>query len=80
MVSLVTSYQINFLRAILYGHVNEVGRKEIIDKFNLGSSANVATIKKALQKKEIIEINGKEISFTDPIFIHWLKQNRQMLL
>ena len=71
----LTQYQIRFVRAIMDGKGREINRKETIEAFELGSSANIATIKKALQKKEIIEINGKEIHFSDPIFIHWLQLN-----
>lgn len=71
----LTQYQIRFVRAIMDGKGCEINRKETIEAFELGSSANIATIKKALQKKEIIEINGKEIHFSDPIFIHWLRWN-----
>ena len=71
----LSQYQIRFVRAIMEGKGCEINRKETIEAFELGSSANIATIKKALQKKEIIEINGKEIHFSDPIFIHWLHWN-----
>ena len=71
----LSQYQIRFVRAIMEGKGCEINRKETIEAFELGSSANIATIKKALQKKEIIEINGKDIHFSDPIFIHWLHWN-----
>lgn len=74
-INSLTSYQLHFIRAIMAGKDQEINRKEIIEEFELGSSANIATIKKALQKKELIEIEGKNISFSDPIFIHWLRQN-----
>lgn len=74
-INSLSSYQLHFIRAIMAGKALELNRKEIIEEFELGSSANVATIKKALQKKELIEIDGKSISFSDPIFIHWLRQN-----
>ena len=74
-INSLTSYQLHFIRAIMAGKALELNRKEIIEEFELGSSANIATIKKALQKKELIDIEGKNISFSDPIFIHWLRQN-----
>ena len=77
-INSLTVYQIRFIRAIMVGKAQEVNRKETIEEFELGSSANVATIKKALQKKELIEIEGKQIYFSDPIFIHWLHQNSQL--
>ena len=77
-INSLTLYQIRFIRAIMAGKAQEVNRKETIEEFELGSSANVATIKKALQKKELIEIEGKQIYFSDPIFIHWLHLNSQL--
>ena len=71
----LTSYQIRFVKAILAGKALEINHKSTIENFGLGSSSNISTIKKALQKKELIECNGKEIRFSDPIFEHWLRQN-----
>lgn len=75
----LTQYQIRFVRAVMDGKAQEVNRKEVIDEYELGSSANIATIKKALQKKELIDIEGKDIHFADPIFIHWLRRNSHLL-
>ena len=77
-INSLTSYQLHFISAIMAGKATEINRKEIIEEFELGSSANVATIKKALQKKELIDIEGKNIYFSDPIFIHWLHQNTHL--
>ena len=75
----LTQYQIRFVRAIMDGKALEINRKDTIEEYELGSSANIATIKKALQKKELIEIEGKDIHFSDPIFIHWLRRNMHLL-
>ena len=77
-INALTVYQIRFVRAIMAGKAQEINRKETIEEFDLGSSANIAIIKKALQKKELIEIEGKDIHFSDPIFIHWLHSNLQL--
>ena len=76
----LTQYQMRFVRAVMAGKAPEINRKETIDEYELGSSANIATIKKALQKKELIEIEGKDIRFADPIFIHWLRRNTHLLV
>lgn len=75
----LTQYQIRFVRAVMDGKALEINRKDTIEEYELGSSANIATIKKALQKKELIEIDGKDIHFSDPIFIHWLHRNSHLL-
>ena len=74
----LTFYQIRFVKALMAGKALEINRKETIDEFELGSSANIAIIKKALQKKELIEVEGKNIYFSDPVFIHWLRQNTHL--
>lgn len=75
----LTQYQIRFVRAIMDGKALEINRKDTIEEYELGSSANIATIKKALQKKELVEIEGKDIHFSDPIFVHWLRVNMHLL-
>lgn len=75
----LTQYQIRFVRAIMDGKALEINRKDTIEEYELGSSANIATIKKALQKKELVEIEGKDIHFSDPIFVHWLRRNTHLL-
>ncbi len=77
-INSLTSYQLRFIRAIMAGKAAEINRKDIIEEFELGSSANIATIKKALQKKEVIDVEGKDIQFSDPIFIHWLRAHSEL--
>lgn len=64
--------QINFLRAII-DNVIHYSSNETIKIYHLGTSANVIRIKNALLEKEIIDVNGNEISFQDPIFKLWFK-------
>lgn len=67
-------YQMNFLRAVLNGVRSEFSSQSILNEYQLGSSANITTIKRALVKKEIIEIEKREVSISDPILEHWLKR------
>lgn len=71
----LSASQIRFVKAIQAGNSANIGRKEVIDEFELGSTANVATMKKALQKKEIIDVEGRNVYFSDPLFSHWLRRN-----
>ena len=71
----LSATQIRFVMAVQAGNTQALGHKEIIEEFELGSTANIATIKKALQKKEIIEIEAGHVYFSDPIFSHWLQRN-----
>lgn len=70
----LTSYQLNFLRAILDGVHSEFTTQEIIHKYQLGSSANVSSVKRALIKKELIEIEKRQVIIPDPVMAVWLKR------
>lgn len=70
----LTAYQMNLLRAILDGIHKELTTKEIIDKYRLGSSANVNAIKRALIKKELIETDKRRVDISDPVLKIWLRR------
>lgn len=70
----LTSYQLNFIRALLDGHKSEFSRGEIIQKYDLGSSANVARIRKSLEKQELIDISGSQVHLLDPVFGLWMRR------
>lgn len=63
--------QVNFLKALLDG-VEKFSSKNIIDDYQLGSSANVVRIRKALENKEIIDIMAGNILVLDPMYKNWL--------
>ena len=71
----LTNYQLNFLRAILNGVHQEFTTREVLQKYSLGSSANVATIKRALIKKELIDVENKQVVISDPLLKIWLSRN-----
>lgn len=70
----LSAYQMNFLKALVNGVHSGFTSKEILQKYNLGTSANIIRIKTALLQKELIEIEGKEIALSDPVFAIWLKK------
>ena len=70
----LTSYQMNFLRAILYGINNGFNEKEVRESFNLGVPSNVARLKKSLIDKELIEYTEKGVEIGDPVLRLWLKR------
>lgn len=70
----LSSYQMNFLRALVDGVHSEFTSAEILHKYQLSSSANVTTIKRALIKKELIETENKQVQLADPVMKLWLKQ------
>lgn len=71
----LSAYQINFLRALIDGVHKEFSTQEVIQKYRLGSSANVATVKRALIKKELIETEKREVSISDPLLKVWLQRD-----
>ena len=70
----LTAYQMNFLRALAGGIHTNLSSIPVIQQYNLGSSSNVAIIKKSLIDKNLITIEGKEIYLSDPIMGAWLRQ------
>ncbi|NOT73701.1 MAG: ATP-binding protein [Cyclobacteriaceae bacterium] len=69
----LTATQVNFLNAMLKG-VEQFSAKQALNDYDLGTSANVLRIKDALVNKEILDINGNQIEFLDPMYKHWLQK------
>ena len=67
----LSNSQINFLKALING-VEKLSSKETLDEYKIGSSANVVRIKKALENKEIIDIQAGQVSLMDPMYRYWL--------
>lgn len=67
----LTSYQMNFLRALVLGVHKEFGSADVREEFRLGSPANIGRIKEALIKQELILVNDYGYDFADPVFKKW---------
>ena len=67
----LTNSQINFLKALIDG-VEKFSSKETLKEYEMGTSANVLKVKRSLESKEIIDIQGNNISLLDPMFKSWL--------
>ena len=70
----LTTYQMNFLRAITEGIHTEFTTQENLRKYQLGTSANVSIIKRSLLKKELIETGRKQVYMADPVLELWLRR------
>ncbi len=67
----LSKHQLRFIKAVLEG-VTRFSSADILDKYNLNSSANVNRLKEALTKKEIITFNEhREAIFIDPLLKLW---------
>jgi hypothetical protein len=69
----LTANQLNFLRAIIDGVSSEFSSKAVIDKYQLGTSAGIAVVKRALINKELIEIENRRPVIADPVLALWLR-------
>jgi hypothetical protein len=70
----LTSYQLNFIRAICHGHHKDFGKREVTSSYDLGSRSNLVKLKDTLTHREIIETDENGIYLTDPLFELWFKR------
>lgn len=63
--------QINMLLAIAEGEKN-FSSAAVLKKYNLGTSANVKNLKKAVIDKDLVNVEGGTMTIQDPVFKHWL--------
>lgn len=73
VVDSLTARQINFLLAIVNGEKNFSSR-EVLQKYNLGTSANIKNLRKALQDKDLIDVMPNSTEMQDPVFAYWIKR------
>lgn len=72
IMSDLTTFQVNLLRAIVDGHT-KFSSAEVIRNYGLSSSANVRRLKDALCKKEIITFDDDDNPhIIDPLFEYWV--------
>ena len=69
----LTSYQLNFIRAICDGVHTDFGSKAVLENYNLGTKSNISRIKTALRDRELIDITKEGVFLEDPIFRMWIK-------
>jgi hypothetical protein len=72
--SSLTTYQMNFLRAIIAGQHAQFSSQEILDTYQLGSKSNVARMQKALIEKDLIELRKEGLFIADPVLQLWLQR------
>ena len=70
----LTAYQMNLIRCIANGNHTGLSSAKNISRYNLGSSANVAIIKKSLLEKDLISVEKKKIYLSDPVMGLWLRR------
>jgi hypothetical protein len=75
----LSKFQINFLKAIDDNVNSEFTKKAVLQKYNLGTSANIKRLKNSLENKELIDISGKTVRFNDPVFRLWFNKTMKDL-
>jgi hypothetical protein len=72
-VERMTPPQFNYLKAVVNKEQNLSGQ-EVLKKYKLGSSANVAKIKKVMEEREILDYWNPYPEFMDHFFKEWIKK------
>lgn len=68
----LSSYQINFLKALAAGESDDFTSAAILKKYSLGSKSNISRLQDTLIKKELIEKTGRKVIIADPVFRLWM--------
>jgi hypothetical protein len=74
IVDSLTARQIAFLTAIVAGETN-FSSKEVLRKYDLGTSANIKNLRNTLLAKDLIDmLPHNKIELQDPVFLHWMRR------
>ena len=75
MTESLSEYQMNFLRALTDGVTSGFSTQNVLDKYRLGTSANINRLKKSMKEKDLIDSpRANCIELSDPILKLWLKK------
>lgn len=70
----LTTYQMNFIRAICDGVHSDFGGSKVIGKYNLGTKSNISRLMKALEDREIIDTSNGTTVLSDPVLEIWFRK------
>lgn len=70
----LSSFQMNFLRAICQGIHSGFTYKDILERFHLGSKSNVSRLQSSLIEKELVESKDGQFFIMDSVFEIWFRQ------
>ncbi|MBQ8760187.1 MAG: ATP-binding protein [Bacteroidales bacterium] len=70
----LTSFQMNFIRAVAKGVHSDFTSQNILKTYNLGTKSNIVRIKNALIQKELIDTTAEGVIISDPIFKLWFER------
>jgi len=75
-VERMTPPQFNYLKAVMNGE-KQLSGQDVIRKYKLGSSANIAKIKRVMEEREILDFWNPYPEFNDPFFKLWIRQQNK---
>ena len=70
----LSSYQMNFLKALAADETGDFTSAAILKKYNLGTKSNISRLTDTLIKKELIEKTGRTVTIADPVFRLWMQR------
>lgn len=73
IIDTLTAKQISFLLAVSNGEKN-FSSHDVLTKYNLGTSANIKNLRKAMQDKDLIDVMPDAVMMQDPVFAYWLRK------
>lgn len=72
----LTTFQMNFLRAIMAGQHSGFASQEILKKYQLGTKSNVSKMQKSLIEKDFLELRQDGLHLSDPVLQLWLQRQQ----
>ena len=75
LMNTLTENQKNYLKAVCMGERN-LSSARVVEEYGLGTTANVAVIKKALLRRDIIDVEGPNVIVQDTMLKYWIRKNR----
>lgn len=70
----LTSFQMNYLKAIVAGVHSGFSSSKVLESYRLGSKSNIARIENVLIEKELLEKRADGVYIADPVFAYWFQR------
>ena len=68
----LSTYQMNFLKAVAGGLHNGFTTGKVLSTYRLGTKSNIKVLIDSLREKELIEVTDGGVYLSDPVFQKWL--------
>jgi AAA+ ATPase superfamily predicted ATPase len=69
----LSNSQLGLLKALLSGE-KQLSSQASLKIYRLGTSGNVSRLKKTLVDRDILDLQGENLTFQDPVYTWWLKE------